>query len=104
MDPQKKPDDRRPIFASVCIDFELELDYPIIRNKLLVKSLWSPSYSAGSCGGAPISMIYNYIKQTSAPHSIKGQGKEGCAFRAYIPALNGEVLRAHPIKPRCQHA
>ncbi len=23
---------------------------------------------------------------------------EGCAFRAYIPALNGEVLRASPIK------
>ena len=23
---------------------------------------------------------------------------EGCAFRAYIPALNGEVLRANPIK------
>ena len=22
---------------------------------------------------------------------------EGCAFRAYIPALNGEVLRANPI-------
>ncbi len=23
---------------------------------------------------------------------------EGFAFRAYIPALNGEVLRANPIK------
>ncbi len=28
---------------------------------------------------------------------IKGQRMEGFAFRAYIPALNGEVLRANPI-------
>jgi len=32
------------------------------------------------------------------PNSIKGQGKEVCAFRADIPALNGEVLRANSIK------
>ncbi|MFV9190574.1 transposase, partial [Proteus mirabilis] len=25
--------------------------------------LWSPSYFAGSCGGAPISIIRQYIEQ-----------------------------------------
>ena len=89
------------MFANACTDFELELNHPITRNKLSLGALWSPSYFAKSYGGAPISMIYKYIKQTSEPHSIKGQKKEGCAFRAYIPALNGEVLRAHPIKFDC---
>ena len=73
-------------------------NYPNIRKKLWGGALWSPSYFAGSCGGAPISVIYMYIYQPPAPHSIEGQRKEGCAFRAYIPALNGEVLRASPIK------
>jgi hypothetical protein len=59
--------------------------------------LWSPSCSAKSCGGAPISVIYIYIYQPPAPHSIERQRKEGCAFRAYILALNGEVLRANLI-------
>jgi hypothetical protein len=29
---------------------------------------------------------------------LKDQIKKGCAFRAYIPALNGEVLGAYQIK------
>lgn len=29
--------------------------------------LWSPSYFAGSCGGAPISIIRQYIEQQQAP-------------------------------------
>jgi len=30
--------------------------------------LWSPSYFAGSCGGAPISVIRQYIEQQTTPH------------------------------------
>jgi putative transposase len=30
--------------------------------------LWSPSYFAGSCGGAPLSIIKQYIEQQKAPH------------------------------------
>jgi len=30
--------------------------------------LWSPSYFAGSCGGAPISIIKQYIEQQNSPH------------------------------------
>lgn len=29
--------------------------------------LWSPSYFAGSCGGAPISIIRQYIQQQKTP-------------------------------------
>lgn len=30
--------------------------------------LWSPSYFAGSCGGAPINVIRQYIEQQQTPH------------------------------------
>ena len=30
--------------------------------------LWSPSYFAGSCGGAPIGIIKQYIEQQKTPH------------------------------------
>ncbi len=101
-------DDLRPIFASVCTDFESELvefdgeddyvhlrvnyppkvsvsalvnslkgvssrmirqkNYPSIRKKLWRGALWSPSYFAGSCGGAPIAIIRQYIEQQKTPH------------------------------------
>jgi putative transposase len=38
-------------------------NYPAIRSKLWGNALWSPSYFAGSCGGAPISIIRQYIEQ-----------------------------------------
>ncbi|CAM3573344.1 IS200/IS605 family transposase [Polaromonas hydrogenivorans] len=96
-------DDLRPIFSSVCADFEAQLvefegeddhvhllvnyppkvavsalvnslkgvssrmirqkKYPSIAEKLWDGALWSPSYFAGSCGGAPISIIRQYIEQ-----------------------------------------
>ena len=41
--------------------------YPSIRKKLWGGTLWSPSYFAGSCGGAPISVIRQYIEQQKTP-------------------------------------
>jgi len=41
--------------------------YPAIRKKLWGEALWSPSYFAGSCGGAPISVIRQYIEQQRTP-------------------------------------
>ena len=41
--------------------------YPSIQSALWGKSLWSPSYFAGSCGGAPISVIRQYIENQQAP-------------------------------------
>ena len=38
-------------------------NYPTIRQKLWGKALLSPSYFAGSCRGAPISIIKQYIEQ-----------------------------------------
>ena len=101
-------DDMRPMFASVCIDFEAELvefdgeddhvhllvnyppkvavsklvnslkgissllirkkNYPSIKTKLWGGALWSPSYFAASCGGAPITVIRKYIEQQRTPH------------------------------------
>jgi putative transposase len=41
--------------------------YPTIRKKLWGGALWSPSYFAGSCGGAPLSVIRQYIEQQQTP-------------------------------------
>ena len=43
-------------------------NYPSIRKKLWGGALWSPSYFAGSCGGAPIELIRQYIEQQQTPH------------------------------------
>jgi putative transposase len=38
-------------------------NYPSIRKKLRDGALWSQSYFAGSCSGAPIEIIRQYIEQ-----------------------------------------
>lgn len=43
-------------------------NYPSIQKKLWGNMLWSPSYFAGSCGGAPIAVIRQYIEQQQTPH------------------------------------
>ena len=105
---KERLDDLRPIFASVCTDFDSELiefegeddhvhlpvnyppkvavsklvnslkgisslmirkkNDPNIRKKLWGGALWSPSYFAGSCGGAPISVIRGLIEQQQTPN------------------------------------
>lgn len=42
-------------------------NYPSVRKRLWGRALWSPSYFAGSCGGAPISIIRQYIEQQQTP-------------------------------------
>jgi putative transposase len=41
--------------------------YPSIQKALWGESLWSPSYFAGACGGAPLSVIRQYIEQQASP-------------------------------------
>ncbi len=41
--------------------------YPTIRQALWSGSLWSPSYFAGACGGAPLEIIRQYIEQQDTP-------------------------------------
>jgi putative transposase len=50
--------------------------YPEVVNNLHGTHFWSPSYFAASCGGAPLSLVKQYIDQ---------QGSEKAA-------LNGRVL------------
>ena len=45
------------------------------------------------------SILGNGNGKRYAQLKTKDQRKEGFAFRAYIPALNGEALCANPIKP-----
>jgi putative transposase len=42
--------------------------YSAITKALWGDSLWSPSYFAGSCGGAPLKVIQQYIEQQKTPH------------------------------------
>ncbi|PJX94214.1 IS200/IS605 family transposase [Escherichia coli] len=46
----------------------LRLDRPDIAVRYYYKGvLWSPGYFASSCGGAPISVIRQYIEQQQTP-------------------------------------
>ena len=63
--------------------------YPSIQKKLWGGSLWSPSYFAGSCGGAPLSGLKQYIESKELPTKDK-LAKLGAP---YILPLKGEVLR-----------
>ncbi|MGL5030150.1 MAG: IS200/IS605 family transposase [Aeromonas sp.] len=47
----------------------LRKERPDIAAKFYYKGvLWSPSYFASSCGGAPIEIIRQYIEQQQTPH------------------------------------
>jgi len=46
----------------------LRQQHPEIRKKLWGNALWSPSYFAGSCGGAPLSIIKQYIEHECHRH------------------------------------
>ena len=42
-------------------------NYPSLKKKLWGGALWSPSYFAGSCGGAPLEIIQHYIEKQRTP-------------------------------------
>ena len=46
----------------------LRRERPDIQKRYWKGALWSPSYFAGSCGGAPISAIRQYIEQQQTSH------------------------------------
>ncbi len=46
----------------------LRKERPDIQNRYWNGVLWSPSYFASSCGGAPISIVRQYIEQQQTPH------------------------------------
>ena len=44
--------------------------FPDLERRCWKGMLWSPSYFAGSCGGAPISIIRQYIEQQKTPGGV----------------------------------
>lgn len=42
--------------------------YPSISKQLWGSALWLPSYFAGSCSGAPIEIMRQYMEQKNTPH------------------------------------
>ena len=45
----------------------LRKQMPSIANRYYKNVLWSPSYFAASCGGAPLSVIKQYVEQQDRP-------------------------------------
>ena len=45
----------------------LRKERPDIEHRYWQGMLWSPSYFAASCGGAPITIIKQYIEQQQTP-------------------------------------
>jgi putative transposase len=45
----------------------LRNEFPDLRNNYYKGVLWSPSYFAASCGGAPISVVKQYIQSQTTP-------------------------------------
>ena len=46
----------------------LRKERPDVEKRYWKGVLWSPSYFASSCGGAPISIVRQYIEQQQTPH------------------------------------
>jgi len=42
------------------------MEFPEVQRKLWGEHLWSPSYFAASCGGAPLAVVRQYIEQQRA--------------------------------------
>ena len=69
----------------------LRRDRPDIAVRYYYKGvLWSPGYFASSCGGAPISVIRQYIEQQQTPGQVEN--------RALYPRPEGRGFTAHRIK------
>ena len=47
---------------------KLKLHHPEVANMYFKSALWSPSYFVSSCGGAPLDVIQEYVRQQRRPH------------------------------------
>ncbi len=56
--------------------------FPDLEKQYWKGVLWSPSYFAGSCGGAPVSIIRKYIEQQNPP---KGTISHPLPERSILP-------------------
>lgn len=60
-----------------------------IRMTLWDETLWSPSYFAGSCGGALVTLVRQHIEQQQTPHSPAIAMT--AVFALAIPVLKSDV-------------
>lgn len=51
----------------------LRQEFPQLHRRLWRGHLWSPSYFAGSVGGAPLAVLRRYIEQQRRPESDQGR-------------------------------
>ena len=73
-----------------------EKNYPEVTKKLWGENLWSPSYFAGSCGGAPLDIIKTYIEQQERPKwEVRHSRRRALP---YITHLKEGVLRQYSDK------
>ena len=62
---------------------KMKQEFSILKNYFFNSGIWSSSYFAGSCGGAPIDIIKQYIEQQNRTPENK----------PYIPHLKEGALR-----------
>lgn len=45
-----------------------KMEFPSLHKYIWMDALWTPSYFASSCGGAPLDIIKQYIEEQESPH------------------------------------
>ena len=60
-------------------------------------TLWSGSYLAGSVGGAPLSVVKQYIQQQNRPVQGTTRALAALPAPAFTPALKGRALARIPV-------
>jgi putative transposase len=78
----------------------LRHEFPdLVRHDWRAQRLWSGSYFAGSAGGAPLSIVRQYIKQKNRPVQGTARPLAGLPARAFTTAVNGGALARIPVAP-----
>ena len=69
----------------------LRQQYPSqVRKYLWGKHFWSPSYFAASCGGAPLTVIKQYIDSRADPTKPRPLGGPANGI-GFLPVVNGQA-------------
>ena len=74
----------------------------LVRHYYRANRLWSGSYSAGSVGGTPLTVLRQYIEEQNRPGQSTARALAAHPAWAYTPALKGGAL-AHISVALAQH-
>ena len=76
----------------------LRQEFPdLVRHYWRAQRLWSGSYFAGSVGGAPLTIVRQYIEQQNRPVQGTARPLAGLPARAFTTAVNGGALARNPV-------